>query len=148
MTFDTYIYQQLEASSAVIVLWSKDSVHSDYVKEEADYAKKHGVLVPLRIDETALPFGFTRLQATDIAGWEGVGGDPQWQIVVNSIEAILGHKSASRSAARELLPVQHPGDPPQGQRLQVNVAATLATAIVLIMLVGLVLGLAMHLISG
>ena len=146
MTFDTYIFQQLEASSAVIVLWSKDSVHSDYVKEEADYAKKHGVLVPLRIDETALPFGFTRLQATDIAGWQGAGGDPQWQIVVDSIEAILGHKTTS--PARELLPVQHPGGPPQGQRLQVNVAATLATAIVLIMLVGLVLGLAMHLISG
>jgi hypothetical protein len=44
--------------------------------------------------------------------------------------------------------VEDGGDPPQGQRLQVNVAATLATVIVLIMLVGLVVGLAMHMASG
>ena len=32
---------------AVVVLWSKHSVDSDYVKEEAEYAKKKSVLVPL-----------------------------------------------------------------------------------------------------
>jgi hypothetical protein len=146
MTFDTYIYQELEASKAVIVLWSKDSVHSDYVKEEAEYAKKKRVLVPLNIDGTDPPFGFARFHATDISGWQGPAQDPRWQTVVNSIEAILGHESSS--AARESLPVQHLGDPPQGQRLQVSVAASLASVIVLIMLVGLVLGLAMHLLSG
>jgi non-specific serine/threonine protein kinase len=95
MTFDTYIYQELEGSNAVIVLWSKHSVESDYVKEEAEYAKKKSALVPLTIDATDPPFGFSRIQTTDISGWHGSTKDPRWQTVVDSIEAILGEEVLS-----------------------------------------------------
>jgi hypothetical protein len=90
MTFDTYIYDELEKTDAVIVLWSKHSIDSDYVKEEAEYAKNNSVLVPLIIDATDPPFGFSRIQTTDISGWDGSTKDPRWQTVVDSIEAILG----------------------------------------------------------
>ena len=46
MTFDTYIYRELEDSDAVIVLWSKHSIDSDYVKEEAEYAKTSACSFP------------------------------------------------------------------------------------------------------
>ena len=95
MTFDTYIYQELEDTDAVIVLWSTHSVESDYVKEEAEYAKKKSVLVPLTIDATDPPFGFARIQSTDITGWDGSTEDPRWQTVVDSIEAILGEEVLS-----------------------------------------------------
>jgi non-specific serine/threonine protein kinase len=95
MTFDTYIYQELESSNAVIVLWSKHSVQSDYVKEEAEYAKNNSVLVPLTIDATDPPFGFSRIQSTDISAWHGSMKDPRWQTVVDSIEAILGEEVLS-----------------------------------------------------
>jgi non-specific serine/threonine protein kinase len=94
-TFDTYIYDELEKTDAVIVLWSKHSVDSDYVKEEAEYAKKKSVLVPLSIDATEPPFGFARIQSTDISGWHGSTKDPRWQTVVDSIEAILGEEVLS-----------------------------------------------------
>ena len=111
MTFDTYIYHELEESDAVIVLWSKHSVDSDYVKEEAEYARKNSVLVPLTIDATTLPFGFARVQSTDICGWRGSAKDPRWQTVVDSIEAILGHEKRSvshesESAAHEVPPLR------------------------------------------
>jgi len=71
---------------------------------------------------------------------------------VDSIEDILRRDSDPGSqterTSEESLPLAHGGEPPQGQRLQVNVAATLATVIVLIMLVGLVVGLALHMASG
>jgi hypothetical protein len=152
MTFDTYIFENLQGSNAVIVLWSKHSIDSDYVKEEAEYAKHHRMLVPLNIDGTDLPFGFTRIQATDISGWHGPMQEGQWQTVVDSIEEILVRTSdpgsENQRTTHESIPVEHVGDPPQGQRLQVNVAATLATVIVLIMLVGLVVGLAIHMAPG
>lgn len=151
MTFDTYIFENLQGSNAVVVLWSKHSVDSDYVKEEAEYAKNRRMLVPLNVDGTDLPFGFTRIQATDISGWHGGIQDGGWQNVVDSIEAILRRDSdpgrEDERTSHQSLPVEHAGDHPQGQRLQVNVAATLATVIVLIMLVGLVIGLAMHMAS-
>ena len=146
MTFDTYIYRELEGSEAVIVLWSKDSVHSDYVKEEAEYAKNNSVLVPLSIDATTLPFGFARIHTTDLAGWRGSIDDPRWQTVIDSIEASLGGETSSPS--RESQSIPPPGEPPKEQGAQVNVAASLASVIVLIMLVGLIIGLAMHLLSG
>jgi non-specific serine/threonine protein kinase len=90
--FDTYIYHELESSDAVIVLWSTHSINSDYVKEEAECAKRRGVLVPVRIDATALPFGFSRIQTTDISGWRGSTNDPRWQKVVDSLDAILGEE--------------------------------------------------------
>lgn len=152
MTFDTYIFENLQGSNAVIVLWSKNSIRSDYVKEEAEYAKNRRMLVPLNIDGTDLPFGFTRIQATDLSGSHGPMQEGQWQTVVDSIEAILNRESdpgfETERTSDESLVVEQAGDPPQGQRLQVNVAATLATVIVLIMLVGLVVGLAMHMASG
>jgi hypothetical protein len=147
-TFDTYIFENLKGSNAVIVLWSKHSIDSDYVKEEAEYAKNRRMLVPLNIDGTDLPFGFTRIQATDISGWHGAAQEGRWETVVNSIEAILSRDSdpdgQSERTTHETLSVEHGEDRPEDQRLQVNVAATLATVIVLIMLVGLVVGLAMH----
>jgi non-specific serine/threonine protein kinase len=110
MTFDTYIYRELEDSDAVIVLWSTHSVDSDYVKEEAEYAKNKRIIVPLTIDATPLPFGFARLQTTDISGWHGSTKDPRWQAVVRSIDATLGDETRrlsgqSHAEADELPPV-------------------------------------------
>jgi non-specific serine/threonine protein kinase len=65
------------------------------VKEEAEYAKKKSVLVPLTIDATDPPFGFARIQSTDISGWHGLTKDPRWQSVVDSIETILGDEVLS-----------------------------------------------------
>jgi len=109
MTFDTYIYHQLEQTDAVIVLWSKRSVDSDYVKEEAEYAKKNSVLVPLSIDATEPPFGFARIQSTDISGWHGSTEDPRWQTAVDSIEAILG--DGVRNVSRESKPAADKAPP-------------------------------------
>ena len=47
--FDEYIGEQLEAAKCVIVLWSKTSVSSDWVKEEAQRGAARKVLVPVFI---------------------------------------------------------------------------------------------------
>ena len=89
--FDSYILSQLGQSEGVVVLWSKDSVRSDYVKEEADYGKTQSVLVPLRIDETMLPFGFTRIHTTDLLTWDGSIDHPEWRRVLHAIEVSLNN---------------------------------------------------------
>ena len=143
-TFDTYIYKELKGSNAVIVLWSKYSIHSDYVKEEADYAKTKSILVPLNVDGTHLPFGFSRLQATDISGWHGEARDLRWERVANSIEAILNEGATHPPDESQPQPPPRPVSGPPGQRRQVSVAAVMAAILVLTVLVGLALGLAVH----
>jgi TIR domain len=45
-TFDQVIERELETARCVIVLWSKESISSEWVKNEAALAAERGVLVP------------------------------------------------------------------------------------------------------
>ena len=65
-TFDQVIEQELETAKSVVVLWSKDSVSSEWVKNEAAAAAERGVLVPALIDAVKLPLEFRRRQTTDL----------------------------------------------------------------------------------
>src|SRR5262249_47926938 len=49
---------ELEAARAVVVVWSKNSVHSDWVLDEAEEGRRHGKLVSVLMDGTQMPFGF------------------------------------------------------------------------------------------
>lgn len=147
--FDTYIFSQLEQSDAVIVLWSAHSIASDYVKEEADYAKTNSVLVPLRVDQTALPFGFARIHTTDLFHWHGSIQDPEWRRVVDAIESSLKSRDdihddetepegapIELEASRRSIPVEDV----KPQRTHVSASAIsyiVVLAIVMVMLLGI-----------
>jgi hypothetical protein len=45
--FDNIIKGELQAAKCVVVLWSSNSVESDWVKDEAAEGAKRGVLIPL-----------------------------------------------------------------------------------------------------
>ncbi|MEP9388241.1 toll/interleukin-1 receptor domain-containing protein [Mesorhizobium sp. KR9-304] len=48
----------LRGVKRVVVIWSKNSVGSDFVRDEADAARQDGKLVPISIDDAAPPMGF------------------------------------------------------------------------------------------
>ena len=67
--FSKEIEQALEDSDAVVVLWSQQSVHSAWVRDEAAAGRDSGRLIPVRIDKTQPPLGFRQFQSIDIAQW-------------------------------------------------------------------------------
>jgi hypothetical protein len=141
--FDTYIFSQLEQSDAVIVLWSTSSITSDYVKEEAEYAKMNSVLVPVRIDEVALPFGFTRIHTTDLLHWHGSIQDPDWRRIVRAIDSSIAQAFTAKAHCRPDEPTEAsqrsvPVEAVKPRRNDQGVPALLATVILVAMLVGLV----------
>src|SRR5512145_1163118 len=69
--FDHAIERELESAKCVVVLWSKHSVASEWVKNEAAVAAERGVLVPASIDNVRLPLEFRRRQAADLTDWNG-----------------------------------------------------------------------------
>lgn len=69
--FARSIEAALEASDAVIVLWSKTAAASDWVLDEAARARDLKKLVPLGVDGTDPPLGFRQYQAIDLRGWAG-----------------------------------------------------------------------------
>ena len=65
------IDEALETADAVVVLWSRNSVNSDWVRDEAAQGRERHRLVPLSLDGTHPPLGFRQIQMIDISGWKG-----------------------------------------------------------------------------
>ena len=92
------ISQNLAAAECVVVLWSRTSVTSDFVLDEAEIGRKRKVLVPIFIEENiTVPFGFGRVQTANLAKWNGDVDDPAFQALVSDISAftsprVVGHE--------------------------------------------------------
>ncbi len=86
------IREVINKSSAALVLWSERSVESDFVLDEATYAKAQKKLCPARIDGVDLPFGFGSLHTDDLHDWEGDFSHPGFQAIVRAVEAKVGRK--------------------------------------------------------
>jgi hypothetical protein len=69
--FDTVITRELNAARCVLVLWTRHSVASNWVKDEATEAADRQILVPVVLDEAPIPMGFRRIQAARLVGWAG-----------------------------------------------------------------------------
>jgi len=67
--WEASIDEALRTASVVLVLWSKESVKSEWVKQEASYAKVTENLVQARIDDCSIPSQFASLQAADLRSW-------------------------------------------------------------------------------
>jgi adenylate cyclase len=77
----------LAAADAIVVLWSKESVGSQWVRDEAAEGRDSGRLVPVLIDSTRPPIGFRQLQATDLSAWSGRGRSKPVRELIEAVRA-------------------------------------------------------------
>jgi TolB-like protein len=101
--FGQSIAQALESADAVLVLWSKTSVESDWVKDEAAQGRQRHRLIPLSIDGTHPPLGFRQYQVIDISHWHGRRNAPQFIAIERAIESSLGHATVNGARPRQNL---------------------------------------------
>ncbi|GLQ21487.1 TIR domain-containing protein [Algimonas porphyrae] len=59
----------LERAKAVVVLWSRHSVTSHWVRDEATSGRERERMIPLTLDGTMPPLGFRQVQVIDMRGW-------------------------------------------------------------------------------
>src|SRR6185503_13013125 len=85
--FDDTIEQQLQTAKSVVVLWSRHSIGSEWVRNEAGLAAERDVLVPALIDEVKQPLEFRRRQAADLTRWTGDPADPEFNGLCDGIAA-------------------------------------------------------------
>lgn len=70
-SYDQVIEREIEAAKAVVVLWSRASLSSEWVKNEAGAAAERDALVPAFIDDVRPPLEFRRRQAANLVNWDG-----------------------------------------------------------------------------
>ncbi len=92
-TFDQVIEEAITAADCLVVVWSKDSVASDWVKTEASEGVRRGILVPVLIDDVAPPLEFRRIQAAKLAGLPRPVDDPEVQgLLVSVAKTVRGEE--------------------------------------------------------
>lgn len=99
-TFDGYIGEQLDAAKCIIVLWSKTSVSSDWVKEEAQRGAARKVLVPIFIEQVSPPLGFGRIEAAELFDWNGDTAEVEFQNLLQAITLLIPGGGLSRSPSQ------------------------------------------------
>jgi molecular chaperone DnaJ len=73
--FHKVIENEINAAGKVVVLWSKTSVDSVWVRDEAGLARDQGKLVPLAIDDCAIPLGFRSIHTLRATTVETIAND-------------------------------------------------------------------------
>lgn len=94
-TFDKVTEKALKDARAVVVLWSKRSVESRWVRSEAAQADRYGTLVPAMIEPCDRPIMFELTHTADLAGWTGDSGDPRWRSFIDGLRRTVGGAAAS-----------------------------------------------------
>ncbi|HEU4704950.1 MAG TPA: TIR domain-containing protein, partial [Sphingomicrobium sp.] len=69
--FGAEIAEALKNAEVVVVLWSRSSIESAWVNDEAAEGRDTGRLVPILIDDCKPPLGFRQFQAIDLKAWTG-----------------------------------------------------------------------------
>jgi TIR domain len=76
--YNFVIGRALADAKAVIVFWSKQSVQSESVVDEADRARLANKIIPVKIEDCEVPTGFSQRQTIDLIDFENTPpfGDP------------------------------------------------------------------------
>lgn len=98
--FDDVIDKAIKKSAAIVVVWSKTSIRSNWVKEEAEDGVEDDKLVPALIDEVVIPRGFRRIQAAELQdASENPTQSANWPEFLDSIHKIAGQPNGEGATA-------------------------------------------------
>lgn len=92
-SFDDYIRERLNDCKCVVVVWSRTSARSNYVRGEARAAFKAGKLISVAIDpwpelEQDVPLDFHSVEHADLSRWKGEVNSHEFQLVLKAIESL------------------------------------------------------------
>ncbi len=97
--YPKFIEDALKSAACVIVVWSRHSTVSRWVRNEADWGAEKGSLVPVIIDDAEIPWEFRNIQTLSLTGWTG---DPNDAVFAKLVSGVSRHVAGARS--------QHDGD--------------------------------------
>lgn len=110
-TWDRAIETALAECRCVVVLWSQDSIQSDWVKAEAEEARQRGTLIPALLDNVNIPLEFRRVETANLTDWPRSLPSAGLDDLVRAISAVLS-PGAPRPLAADTGASANTGLPP------------------------------------
>src|SRR5262245_59570426 len=87
----------LQGTDCMVVLWSRDSVDNNRVREQAAEARRRGVLLPVLADKISPPVEFRDINCVDFSAWDGSRDAPEFRSLLSAVRSRTG--SAAEPAA-------------------------------------------------
>ena len=103
--FRQEIAEALGSTRSVIVMWSRYSVASRFVADEADEGAARDILFPALIDNVDIPLGFRQIQTADLTHWRGNLNDKAFKAFIEAV--------ADGAANAQGAPDVRPAPPPE-----------------------------------
>lgn len=97
--YDEVTEAALRKAKAVVVLWSRRSVASRWVRSEATIANRNNTFVPAMIEPCDRPVMFELTQTAELGHWRGEANDVAWLAFVDDVANFVNK------------PVQHAHEP-------------------------------------
>ena len=88
---------ELALARAVLTLWSSNSIKSRFVLDEAHDAANRNIIVPAKIEDVIIPYGFRQIQTADLIEWSG---EPNHSGVQQILASLQGHLNGSDEERR------------------------------------------------
>jgi len=88
--YDRVTEKALREAKAVVVLWSRKSVESRWVRAEATLADRNRTLVPAMIEPCDRPIMFELTQTADLSHWTGDASERIWQAFLKDVRRFVG----------------------------------------------------------
>lgn len=110
--YDEVTESALRAAKAVVVLWSKKSVASRWVRAEATLAHRNKTLFPCMIEACDRPIMFELTQTAELTHWNGDNSDPAWRLFLADLKRFIegGHAEPSPSTDHSRAATAHVAD--------------------------------------
>jgi adenylate cyclase len=99
--FTAEIDRELKNADAVVVIWTKSSVESPWVQDEAAEGRDTGRLVPVMIGTDKPPLGFRQFQSVDFGNWNGETDPPALDALIRAIAQKGGEAQAATASAKQ-----------------------------------------------
>jgi TolB-like protein len=103
--YDQVTEKALREARAVVVLWSKKSVESRWVRAEATLADRNKTLVPVMIEPCERPIMFELTQTAELSHWQGASDDKAWLGFVANVRRFIERGPAATSSVTASAPV-------------------------------------------
>ena len=89
--FQQEINKAIKSTKAVVVVWSKHSIDSHWVQDEAQHGVQNNALVPVMIDDVSSPLGFGQIHSSFL---QDGGDDPttseEWDDFLEAVRGVVG----------------------------------------------------------
>lgn len=106
LSYGEVITEKIGEAKATLVVWSRESAASEWVRAEADMARNQKKLIQTAIDDCVPPLPFNQIQYAALGDWQGEADHPGWRKVKASLAALCGPAAAEPVGAAQPVPPQ------------------------------------------